>query len=194
MRIIRSADYRTMPWKNGGGETVEIAIWPPDASLDGFDWRLSQAHVASSGPFSGFPGVDRTLAVLKGRGIRLSVAGRGMATLGPETPPFSFPADVPAEAELIDGAIDDLNVMTRRASHRHRLSRVSATAPLALERHGDLLMVVVHGATAKVKTNSEEHSLAAGDTVLLDRPDEMRIEIAPVAPATLYVVDIWQAG
>ena len=190
--MLRSTDYRRMPWKNGGGETAEIAIGPPGATLDGFDWRLSQARVASSGPFSRFPGVDRTLAVLSGRGIRLSLAGRGITVLGPEAPPFSFSADFPAEAELIDGAIDDLNVMTRRASHHHRLSRVSATAPLALERQGEVMLVVVRGAAAMVKTNADEHALAAGDTVMLDRSDERRIEIAPSSAAVLYVVDIWR--
>jgi uncharacterized protein len=193
MKLLRSADYRRMPWKNGGGETVEIAIWPPGASLEGFDWRVSQAHVASSGPFSRFAGVDRTLAVLSGRGIHLSVAGRGMTALGPEAAPFSFPADVLAEAELIDGAIHDLNVMTRRGSNRHRLSRVAAAAPLKLERQGDVLLVVVHGAAAMLRATAEEHALAAGDSLLLYPPDETRIDIAPVAPATLYVVDIWQA-
>ncbi len=66
MRMIRSSDYRRMPWKNGGGETVEIAIAPAGASLDAFDWRISMACVASSGPFSRLPGIDRTLAVLAG--------------------------------------------------------------------------------------------------------------------------------
>ena len=26
--ILRAKDYRRMPWKNGGGETVEIAVFP----------------------------------------------------------------------------------------------------------------------------------------------------------------------
>jgi uncharacterized protein len=193
MKILRSSDYRRMPWKNGGGETVEIAVEPPGASLDGFDWRVSMARVASSGPFSMFAGVDRTLAVLDGRGVRLSVAGRGMVALGPDTPPFAFPADVPAEATLIDGAIDDLNVMTRRARYRHRLIRVPVAEPLALTRECDVLLVVVRGAAAAVKTASEEHALAAGDTLVLEQPGDSRAEIAPTAAATLYVVELWRS-
>jgi environmental stress-induced protein Ves len=126
MRIIRPSEYRRMPWKNGGGETVEIAVEPAGASLYAFDWRVSMAHVAVSGPFSRFPGVDRTLAVLEGSGIRLSVAGREAVPLRRDTPPFGFSGDDPAEAELMGGAIEDLNVMTRRAGHRHRLSRLAA--------------------------------------------------------------------
>ncbi|MDP1908248.1 MAG: HutD family protein, partial [Hyphomicrobium sp.] len=43
MRILRAKDYRRMPWKNGGGETTEIAISPEGAALDSFDWRVSMA-------------------------------------------------------------------------------------------------------------------------------------------------------
>ena len=78
MRLIRSKSYRRMPWKNGGGETTEIAVSPQNASLEAFDWRVSMARVESDGPFSAFPGIDRTLAVLEGQGIELD-AGRAGA-------------------------------------------------------------------------------------------------------------------
>ena len=52
------------------------------------------ATVASDGPFSLFPGVDRTLAVLEGEGIVLSVEGQaGRSTLTRDSPPLAFPAD-----------------------------------------------------------------------------------------------------
>ncbi len=193
MRIIRSSEYRRMPWKNGGGETVEIAISPADASLDAFDWRVSMAHVASSGPFSRFPGVDRTLVVLAGTGIRLKVAGRGAVSIDRETPPFVFSGDQPAEADLIGGPIDDLNAMTRRASHRHRLSRIQTAGAVRLRREGDLLLGMTREAASIARTSGREYALAAGDTVLLDREDEPELEIAPAAPALLYVIELWRA-
>ena len=192
MRIIRSSEYRRMPWKNGGGETVEIAVSPAGAALDAFEWRVSMAHVATSGPFSRFPGVDRTLAMLAGGGIRLSVGGRAAVSLGRDTPPFAFSGDDLAEAELIDGAIDDLNVMTRRASHRHRLRRSTATSSMSLRREGDLLLVLARGAGARARTGREEYVLAAGDTILMDRTDEPRVEIAPTAAMELYRIDLWR--
>ncbi len=69
MRILRAADHKRMPWKNGGGETVEIAVAPQDAALGDFDWRISMATVAADGPFSIFPGIDRTLSILSGSGM-----------------------------------------------------------------------------------------------------------------------------
>lgn len=121
MRILRSADYKRMPWKNGKGETVEIAVFPPDATVDAFDWRISMATVAEDGPFSLFDGIDRTLSVLTGDGILLSVEGHGDVRLDRTSPPFSFPGDVPATAHLLGAPITDLNVMTRRGCFRHEV-------------------------------------------------------------------------
>jgi hypothetical protein len=101
MRIIRAADYRRMRWKNGGGETIEIAVSPPDSSLDDFHWRVSMAHVASAGPFSHFTGVDRSLAVIAGDGIVLRLGGRGEVKLTHAAAPFAFPGDLPVDAKLV---------------------------------------------------------------------------------------------
>lgn len=68
MRLIRSASYRRQPWKNGGGETIEIAAHPVGATTDNFDWRISMARVEGDGPFSTFPDIDRTLTILEGMG------------------------------------------------------------------------------------------------------------------------------
>ena len=86
-RLLRNADHRRMPWKNGGGETVEVIVHPEGASLSDFGWRVSMASVASDGPFSVFPGIDRTLAVLSGNGMALSIEGLGDRLLPPQSAP-----------------------------------------------------------------------------------------------------------
>jgi environmental stress-induced protein Ves len=106
MRIIRAPDYKTMPWKNGGGTTTEIVVSPEGASLDDFDWRLSMAHVGTDGPFSGFPGIDRTLSVLNGAGIRLVFADGEAATIDVGSRPFGFAADRSVTGKLVAGPID----------------------------------------------------------------------------------------
>jgi hypothetical protein len=52
--------------------------------------------------------------------------------------------------------------------------------------------VLVRAAAARAITNGKEHALAAGDSLLLDRADEPRIEIAPAGAAQLYVVELWR--
>ena len=107
------AARRFQPWKNGSGRTAEIAAMPPGAGLDDFDWRISTAVVAQSGPFSVFAGVDRVLAVIEGGAMTLTVAGQSRH-LDAASDPFAFPGDAPADAVLTGPALLDFNVMVRR--------------------------------------------------------------------------------
>ncbi|MFQ0816027.1 HutD-family protein [Brucella anthropi] len=123
LTILKAENHRRMPWKNGGGITVEIAIHPQAASVEDFDWRLSMATVAGDGPFSVFPGIDRTLSVLEGEGIVLDIEGQA-TPLTRESAPLAFAADARVSARLIDKAITDLNVMTRRGRFTHMVQRL----------------------------------------------------------------------
>jgi len=72
MRILRSPDHKRMPWKNGGGETVEVAVFPPEAGLGDFAWRVSMASVAALA-FQPFGNTRR--AHLQGRATSRRLAG-----------------------------------------------------------------------------------------------------------------------
>ncbi|WP_347268786.1 HutD family protein [Paracoccus sp. (in: a-proteobacteria)] len=125
--ILRAADHRRMPWKNGRGETLEVAVHPQGAGLADFGWRISMAGVVEDGAFSDFPGIDRSLALLGGTALDLHLDG-GTHRLTPEGPPLAFAADVPCHASLPAGPVSDLNVMTRRGSFTHRLARLDRPA------------------------------------------------------------------
>ena len=64
MRLLARREYTCQPWRNGGGETAEIAV-RPGAGSD-FLWRLSLATITRSGPFSTFPGVSRIFTLVEG--------------------------------------------------------------------------------------------------------------------------------
>lgn len=112
---IPFAAQRVMPWKNGGGSTREVAIAPSASAPAGFTWRVSVASVAADGPFSAFPGVDRSLWLLRGNGMVLDVAGREVR-LERAWQRFDFAGETPIHARLIDGGNEDLNVMVERAT------------------------------------------------------------------------------
>lgn len=175
MRIIRAADRRVMPWKNGGGTTTEIAIFPEGASLSDFDWRISTAHVAGDGAFSSFPGVDRTLAVLAGGGIRLAFADGEAVTLDRNSTPFTFSADRTVTGLLVAGPIDDLNIMSRRGRWRHEVRRLAAPGPHALEIDAGLLVLVACAGTWAVQAGRRTVSLALSDSVILDGPESVEL-------------------
>ena len=51
INIITPEQFNTIPWKNGKGQTTELAI-SENGSIDDFDWRLSIASVVEDGAFS----------------------------------------------------------------------------------------------------------------------------------------------
>lgn len=120
-RLVPS-DYTIQRWKNGLGSTSQLAIEPATSKfpIDPFLWRVSSARVNASGPFSKFPGYERTLILIEGSELRLSEkvgdAESGVATLRPfEKISFGgereIVAQIPSDADLID-----YNVFWRRDS------------------------------------------------------------------------------
>ncbi|MER8582750.1 HutD family protein [Mesorhizobium sp. M1423] len=188
MRIVRASEYRSMPWKNGGGVTTEIAVSPPGAGLDDFDWRVSMALVEGGGPFSGFPGVDRTLALLEGEGMVLDIAGRPPVEITKASAPLAFPADVPTQATLIAGPITDLNVMTRRARATHTVERLLISTPTEIRSGADETLILSPDGEFGV-AGAAPVQLGPLDVLLLG-PQAPELRLDPVRPAMLFVIRI----
>ena len=127
MEIIRFAELKAHPWRNGGGVTREVASHSAAAPAQGtraqdapgatgWDWRVSIADVSKAGDFSAYPGMDRVLTVVEGELLLLSVDGA-------EHPlekyrPFRFSGDAAASGALPTGDIRDLNVITRQGAFK----------------------------------------------------------------------------
>ena len=186
MRILRAADYRVMPWKNGGGTTTEIAVSPDGAGLDDFDWRISMARVETSGPFSSFAAIDRTLSVLEGEGIVLDIAGQPPARLTADSAPLAFAGDVPTSAALIGGPIIDLNVMTRRGRMAHGVERRPLSGEIRISPRADTTLVLAVNAGFRLLTD-DAPSLGPLDTLILDR-DSPELRLQPEGQGLLFVI------
>jgi environmental stress-induced protein Ves len=176
-----------MPWKNGGGTTTEIAVHPQRAGLDDFDWRISMASVESDGPFSLFPGVDRTLSVLHGEGMVLTVAGRP-TRLFASSVPESFAADVEASARLIGGPITDLNVMTRRGRFEHQVNTLEIEGALTLNLHGDTLVMFCRQGRVEVSGRDESEVLEPLDAIITST-GKFTLKTLPTASLVIISID-----
>lgn len=71
-RIVTPAEFRSQPWKNGGGVTHEIVRWP---DTDAYDVRISLAEDRVAGPFSRFAGYRRWSFLAGPAPIVLDIAG-----------------------------------------------------------------------------------------------------------------------
>jgi uncharacterized protein len=135
------ADLNPTPWKNGGGSTREIVCRPQGAGMDGFDWRVSIATIARSGPFSVFAGVDRVILLLDGDGVQLQSAGGIDHRLDKALQPFAFSGDEALDCTLLGGPSQDFNVMTRRRTLRAAVTVLRKESTLAPAPRGLLLAV-----------------------------------------------------
>ena len=108
-RVLRHRDRVAGLWANGGGITYEVLRSPQDGA--DFDWRMSIAEIASDGPFSLYPGVDRVLVLLSGA---MDLVIDGVSRQVPRFSPIAFAGESDVEARLSQGPTMDLNVMTRR--------------------------------------------------------------------------------
>jgi uncharacterized protein len=166
MRFLRSKNYHRMPWKNGGGESCEIAAFPETLDVDGFGWRISMAVVASDGPFSIFPSVDRTLTILDGDGLLLTVGEQMALLLDHNSEPLTFPADIATSASLTGGAVTDLNVMTRRGAFIHRVQRLECHEALWIELSNDVSAIFCATGTVDISWNGRNDRLEPKDCAL----------------------------
>ena len=108
-KILLPGDFHSMPWKNGGGTTHEIARVDHDGKML---WRLSIAEVGADGPFSFFPGMTRLLAVIDGHGMRLE-ADSSIIKAEPLRP-VRFSGDLAIFGRLNEGPVRDLNFIFDR--------------------------------------------------------------------------------
>ena len=154
------------------------------------------ALVERDGPFSMFPGIDRTLTILDGAGMDLVFdAAQGSHRLTTESPPFAFSAELSVEARLVASTVTDLNVMTRRQHHRHRVSRLAfqgrrvfatAAAEIAVFCIGPNPLTVTTG-------NGPAQELQSRDCAILRTAPDSLVLMAS-GPAQVLVVEFYRTA
>jgi environmental stress-induced protein Ves len=178
--------HRDMPWRNGLGRTAEIARHP--ASGDGFDWRVSIATITSDGPFSAFPGCERTLVPIAGAGLEL-VFPDGAIRRADLFTPLRFGGDASCDGRLLGpGPTRDLNVITRRDAMEHRVACV--TAPCRWVAEGETCFVIAIAGGLTVATDDGRWRLDTADALRIDGAGlALRVmAIAPEARAALVTL------
>lgn len=146
-RLLRAAERRAEPWKNGGGVTREVAAYRAAAGTGDFDWRVSIAQVPAPGPFSCFTNVDRVLTMISGDLHLEFVGDRPSTTLTNRSAPYAFPGDLPTFGTPLGGIAQDLNVMVRRGRWAGAVARLTAADPVQIDpgAHVTLLLFESEG-------------------------------------------------
>ena len=128
--VLRAESVTPQAWRNGGGQTRELLVWPAAStgaananpaggasSAAPWQLRISRADIDASGPFSAFPGVQRWFVVLSGKGVVLQMPTLDGHTLDhvllPGHTPLHFDGALAPGCTLVDGSTQDLNLMVR---------------------------------------------------------------------------------
>lgn len=111
MKVLSEAQFKIMPWKNGGGQTTELFKYPEES--EDFDLRISVAQIKSDGLFSIFNHIDRWIIILSGEGVELEFIDRTVK-LNQASVPYYFKGEESIYCKILGESVSDFNLMIRR--------------------------------------------------------------------------------
>lgn len=181
--LIKREHFKVMPWKNGAGVTAEVDIDPKDTDFREmkFNWRVSSAQIQEENRFSEFPGYDRILTVLSGEGLLLN-----NEELGPFEV-FEFEGEDQIQCSLIEGAVEDLNIIFKRDQYRASLQLVHVTGPMDLKLTSGVHFFLSLSSTI----NLADMDLEPPQFLKIENDDDATISVvAEEFPAYMLRIDI----
>ena len=178
INLLSPLAYRVKPWKNGGGTTTEIAVHPEGAGWGDFLWRVTIADICESGPFSSFPGIDRSILLLDcpaGSGLTLTIDG--VSTEMVEHEFVDFPGDAQTHGLLRGKVVHDFNVMSRRSAVQHRRGWKSLVWRERFRLGGtDWRIVHIVAGSAELVSSASTRNVAAGESLLVSGDDALNLQ------------------
>jgi environmental stress-induced protein Ves len=182
-------DFRPQPWKNGGGTTTELAVFPATGRPL---WRVSIAEVAASGPFSDFSGYERTLMLLDGDGMVLDFDAAEPATLDRRFQSLVFDGAWKCDCTLLGGPVRDLNLMVDRTFGRGTVEVITGRAPITRATPAEWMLLCALEGRATVGVEGAEYPLSTGEVLRIDGPAATPMSLscdAPSAAVALLVIE-----
>ncbi|MEJ7747262.1 MAG: HutD family protein [Luteimonas sp.] len=164
-RVIPANEYRRQRWRNSAGWTREICKSP---DVDDWHWRLSIAEIEQDAQFSSFPGIDRELVLLSGRGLNLRFDHSELHHLEPPHGRARFAGERGVRGELVDGPTHDFNLMWRRDAIDAQLWHRPLVGPMVIfiDPH-TTWAVYLMGGQARFADESGLPAMGAGDAAIL---------------------------
>lgn len=168
-------------WRNGGGVTRDVTLFPKGAGDENFLWRASIATIAAAGPFSPWPGVDRALMLLDGK-LTLTI-GDDERGLESGDPAQIFAGEGAVSARLCGGACTVLNLMARRGEAHIMLDRWTTGRP----SKADQLLLLAEDRTT-IELNGQSIDLVAEDALLFTAKEVTELAFDhPVIVAEIFI-------
>ncbi|MFT5504834.1 MAG: environmental stress-induced protein Ves [Gammaproteobacteria bacterium] len=173
-------------WRNGLGVTTELLRSDNDSGE--FDWRLSIAQVAQDGLFSDFAGLRRQLLLLEGSGIELDFNQNQKMILNHRFEVADFDGGWSTAARLLDGPIQDFNVMTRKDVCHARVYSSHSDCDQWIPMEGKLFLVFSpDGPILITSSTTEPYTIPAGNLLKVENATGSKFQISA---GTFIAIDI----
>lgn len=114
IKILTDKEAKLVLWKNGAGTTKELYRLADPDDNENFLLRISMATVTTSAPFSLFPGIDRILFLVSGKGMGLVFKSGKQILMDKLFEPIEFAGEEEVSCRLIQDECLDFNVMVQR--------------------------------------------------------------------------------
>jgi environmental stress-induced protein Ves len=163
------ASYRHMPWKNGGGVTIDIAVtmlpgFAP-GSWEGIIWRFSRTAIVTPGAFSDLSGYDRQLMLVSGEGL---VLGTPVGEIDVRQPfrPVRFAGETSIVSRLEAGPVEVVNLIGDRSRVSIELSCLSGGATITCP--AGVHIIYAPTSSCELSINGKPSEIAAGHAARID--------------------------
>ena len=171
--------FRSKPWKNGGGITVDIAdATAPGADPAGWEgmvWRLGRTAIVQPGPFSDLTGYERLQAVIVGSGLVLA-GPEGEIDLRQAFHPVRYDGGLPLVSRLENGPVEVVNLIVDRALCSADLVAPIAGEPMVLSGGIHILYSPDEAVTARC--DDAEVTVPAGHALRIDAEADVSLTVA----------------
>jgi len=174
--VFSPENFKTIPWKNGKGETIELAI-NDGGTLDDFIWRLSMATVVEDGVFSDFSGYQRNLVLIEGNGISLQHDHNKIDKLCNLLEVANFDGACSTVGNLHAGAITDFNIITHQEKCRVSVETYSDLQNVALKSDDLCFVYSLSGEYQLLTSDQEPQIIQAGHLLKLTNQQENNLAI-----------------
>ncbi|WP_324132268.1 HutD family protein [Bosea sp. (in: a-proteobacteria)] len=171
--------FRSKPWKNGGGITLDIAdATAPGADPSGWEgmvWRLGRTAIVQPGPFSDLTGYERLQAVIVGSGLVLE-GSSGAIDLRRPFVPVRYDGGLPLVSRLENGPVEVVNLIVDRAlcSADLVVPMPGEAVPLAPAIH----ILYAPGEAVTARCGGEEIAVPGGHALRIDAEGEIALTVA----------------
>ncbi|MDO5745422.1 MAG: HutD family protein [Micrococcaceae bacterium] len=175
--IVHLADSAKRKWAHGDVREIAAGRMGSDAGLlpaEGgtWDWRLSVASIEGAGEFTPYDGFDRTLTLISGELLELTIDGQVQVV--ESLRPLRFSGASTVSAALPRGEVLALNLITRSGAVRGNVRIVELSKKREQHLFGAQFGVMLQG-KATVLHGETEEPLQVRDTVMGGEDDSPRI-------------------